>query len=175
MLRLQLLFVVRRDYRGLNINTHDVIVSNLRFRSYPGEGILITGDYNIIIDHCSITDTGDGGLDVNGGTHHITLSWNLYGNCTEVHRCYGKQTSLHHNLYNANNRRQPKIFEAGPEYDFRNNIVEMWTNSGTNIVNSTGGVNIINNVFGPPMPGDGSWPLGFQYDWVEQRLHTRQL
>ena len=42
-------------YRGITINTHDVIVSNLRFRNYPGEGIEVYGDYNIIIDHCSVT------------------------------------------------------------------------------------------------------------------------
>ena len=101
-------------YRGIAINTHDVIVSNLRFRGFPGEGIQIFGDYNIIIDHCSVSGSGDGALDINGGTHDITVQWCLFGDCMEVHRCYGIRASLHHNLYHDNNRRQPKIFEAGP-------------------------------------------------------------
>ena len=148
--------------RTFEINTHDVIVRHIRFRNASVEGIQVWGDYNIIIDHCTITGSGDGALDINGGTHHLVASYCLFADNVEVHRSYGKYTSLHHNLYTYNNRRQPKIFKAGPCYDFRNNVVEYWTNTGTNVSYSTAGVNIINNYYGPPAPGE-AWGDGFYY------------
>ncbi len=145
-------------YRGIEMNTHDVIIRYLRIRNAGGEAVQIFGDYNIIVDHCSLTNCGDGATDVNNGSHHVIVSRNLYGEATEAHRTYGENTSFHHNLYNHCNRRQPKIVcQTGP-FDFRNNVVEYWTNTGTNMV-SAHGVNIINNWYGPPAPGE-SWTAG---------------
>ena len=81
----------------------------------------------------------------------------LIANCTEVHKAHGTRVAVHHNYYTTNNRRQPRVYGGGPYWDFRNNVVEYWTNSGGNILNSTG-VNIINNIFGPPAPAE-SWNL----------------
>ncbi len=141
-------------YRTLTINTHDIIVRHMRFRNSPGENIQVFGDYNLIFDHLSITGSGDGGLDINGGTHHAIVSRNLIADCVEGNRTYGVDTSFHHNLYTYNNRRQPRMYYAGPRFDMRNNVVEYWTNTGTNICNTTAGVNVINNYFGPPAPGE---------------------
>ncbi len=135
------------------INTNDVIVRHLRVRNSPKEGIQVTGDYNIIVDHCSITGSLDGGCDVNGGSHHVVFSRNLVAENVEGHRTYGESTSFHHNLYTDNNRRQPKIVCVTGPFDFRNNVVEYWTNTGTNC-EDTGGINIINNWYGPPAPGE---------------------
>ncbi len=141
-------------YRGMEINTHDVIIRFLRIRNPGGEGIQIFGDYNLVVDHCSVTGSGDGAIDVNGGTHHVVISRNLLGGCEEAHRAYGVDASFHHNLYSYNNRRQPKIYKAGPRFDFRNNVVEYWTNTGTNVQLTTAGINIINNWYGPPAPSE---------------------
>ena len=117
----------------LEVNTHDVIIRHLRFRDSGKEGIQIFGDYNIIVDHCSITGSADGACDVNGGVHHFTFSRNLLADNVECHRSYGNSASFHHNLYTYNNRRQPKIVTGTGPYDFRNNVVEYWTNTGTNV------------------------------------------
>ena len=69
----------------------------------------------------------------------------------EVHKAHGTYVSAHHNLYAWNNRRQPRIFGGGPYWDFRNNIVEFWTNTGTNCVASNT-INIVNNWYGDPSP-----------------------
>lgn len=136
---------------GVGTSSHDVIIKHIRLRNSPKESIQLWGGYNYIVDHVSISGGADGGLDVNGGINHVIFSRSIVANTQEAHRSYGAQTSFHHNLYSWNNRRQPKIFDAGPEYDFRNNLLEYWQNSGTNVVGSNG-VNIINNYWGAVGP-----------------------
>ena len=138
----------------LAINTHDVIVRHLRIRNNDvgREIVQIMGDYRIIIDHCSISGGGDGLLDINGGTYDIIVSRCIFSDGVEAHRSYGRNASLHHNFYYSNNRRQPKIVTQLGPYDFRNNVLEAWTGTGTNIECMTQCahmVNIINNYYGP--------------------------
>ena len=88
--------------------------------------------------------------------------------CVEGHRSYGKYASLHHNFYYGNNRRQPKIVNVEGPYDWRNNVMENWTGTGTN-VEAGHQVNIINNYFGPNTASKASrWDfhveLGFSAD-----------
>jgi len=116
------------NYRTFEIvHSKNAIVRHMRFRNASIEGIQLTGWNNFIIDHCSITGCGDGALDINGEIHHVTVSNCLFADNVEVHRAYGINTSLHHNLYTYNNRRQPKIYLAGPEFDFRNNVVHCFS------------------------------------------------
>ncbi len=157
-------------YRPLTINTHDVIVRHIRCRNAPGENIQIFGDYNLIIDHCSVSNSADGGIDVNGGSHHVIISRNIIAGCVEGDRTYGKYTSYHHNLYTQNNRRQPKIVEGVGPFDFRNNVVEKWTNTGTN-VQVANAINIINNAYGPPGPTE-SWLVALNVDDVCTNIYV---
>ena len=83
-----------------------------------------------------------------------------YRQLREGHRSYGRRASLHHNYYYGNNRRQPKIVNAVGPYDFRNNVLQYWTGTGTN-VEAGHQVNIINNYWGPTSKTCGS---GFNYD-----------
>ncbi len=144
------------SYRCMEVNTHDVIVRHIRTRNAGGECIQIFGDYNLIFDHISISGSGDGGIDINGGCHHVTVSRCIIAECVEGSRSHGVDTSMHHNLWTYNNRRQPRLYYAGPRFDVRNNVIEYWTNTGTNICATTAGCNIINNYYGPPAPTE-SW------------------
>lgn len=140
----------------MGIDTDNVIIRHIRSRNAPLEGFQIWGGSGIIIDHCSISGSGDGAIDINP-SNHVIVSRCLIAECVEVHKAHGTRVSAHHNYYTTNNRRQPRVYEGGPLWDFRNNVVEYWTNSGGNILSSTS-VNIINNIFGPPSPGE-SWDL----------------
>jgi len=144
----------------LGIKANDVIVRHIRSRNAPLEGIQIWSGNRIIIDHCSISGCGDGAIDINPSSD-VVVSRCLIANCTEVHKAHGTRVAVHHNYYTTNNRRQPRVYEGGPYWDFRNNVVEYWTNSGGNILSSTG-VNIINNIFGPPAPGE-AWNLALVF------------
>jgi len=129
----------------------NVIISHVRFRNAGLEDLQIWEGGKIIIDHCSMTGCGDGALDINTG-NHVVVSRCLFGGCTEVHKAHGTYISAHHNLYTWNNRRQPRIFGGGPYWDFRNNVVEFWTNTGTNCLVSDA-INIKNNWYGDPGAG----------------------
>jgi pectate lyase len=144
----------------LGIKADDVIVRHIRSRNAGLEGIQVWSGHRIIIDHCSITGTGDGAIDINPSSD-VVVSRCLIANCVEVHKAHGTRVSVHHNYYTTNNRRMPRVYEGGPYWDFRNNVVEYWTNSGGNILNSTG-VNIISNIFGPPAPSE-SWNLAIVF------------
>ena len=134
----------------MQINGHDMIFRHLRIRHNGStrEIVQCDGDYNLVFDHLSISGGADGLLDINNGTHHIIVSRCIFYDGTEVSRSYGKYASIHHNLYYGNNRRQPKIVNAEGPYDWRNNLVQYWTGTGTN-VEFGHQVNIINNYFGP--------------------------
>ena len=121
----------------------NVIIKHMRFRNAPVQNLQIWEGGKITVDHCSFSGSGDGALDINTANHMI-ISRCIFGGNTEVHKAHGSYISAHHNLYGWNNRRQPRIFGAGPYWDFRNNVMEFWTNSGTNVLVSDA-VNIVNN------------------------------
>jgi len=134
----------------VGISGHDFIVQHIRVRNNGSdrETIQINSDYNLILDHLSVSGSADGAIDINNGVDHITVSNCLIAESVEGHRSYGQYASLHHNLYSYNNRRQPKIVNYAGPYDFRNNVIQYWTGTGTN-VEAGHQVNIINNYFGP--------------------------
>ncbi len=147
---------------GIDVNGDaNIIIKHMRFRNAGLEDLQIWEGGKITIDHCSFSGSGDGALDVNTA-NHLIISRCIFGGCVEVHKAHGTYVSAHHNLYAWNNRRQPRIYGAGPYWDFRNNIVEFWTNSGTNILVSDA-VNIINNWYGDPSPesvcSSGFWSI----------------
>ena len=45
----------------------NIIISHMRFRNAGLEDLQLWGGNKIIIDHCSFSGSGDGGLDINQG------------------------------------------------------------------------------------------------------------
>ena len=132
----------------LAIETHHVVVQHVRFRvgdtSDSRDGIALSapvGDdnYNILIDHCSISWATDGGLDVfeadgapDGIMRDFTFRQNIITETLDPHAYAtviggqagtdgAKDISLIGNLYAHNTTRQPAI-GGGVEGVFVNNV-----------------------------------------------------
>ena len=118
---------------------------------------------NIVFDHCSFTWNGDGALDLNGsdwgaGVNHITINRCLFGGSEELSRSHGHQITWMYNLMTSCNRRQPKIALGGPDYNLQCNYIRKWCNTATHIEAGNGGINVINNYYGPPYPTE-NWKV----------------
>ena len=145
---------------GLDIATHDVVVRHLRIR--PGEAgqpkragedfdaiSTVSGAYDVIVDHCSLTWATDENLSASGTrfgganatewrdttSHRITFSNNLIaeGLANATHRKgeHSKGSLIHdnardilivRNLYAHNNERNP-LFKGGTEGVVVNNLI----------------------------------------------------
>ncbi len=155
----------------LEINASNVIVRGLRIRNAINDGIHIAAKPGrsigrIVVDHCSITNSGDGGIDVTGAdgalVRDVTLSWNyLAGNgsaCTTKGWCGGgslvkygvTRLSAHGNFWDKNLRRNPSIdgaaVDGGTLADVRGNVVRGYVENGTQLRNGARG-NVVGNFF----------------------------
>ena len=147
--------------QGLYIrNSHDIIVTHLRIRDSVADGITLWDDsYNVVLDHCSVTNSGDGNVDITENTTNVTVSWCLLGDTRSdalTRKTKGllianftkppvTQVSMHHNLFINEHQRSPQISTAGL-FDVRNNVIRNWGEYGMRLRNGAWG-NIINNVF----------------------------
>jgi pectate lyase len=161
-------------------STHDIIINNLRIDGGgSGEDIFaLTGwsrpVYNVIADHCTFTNSGDGCLDMAGDVHNVTMSWNLIHNSdlgtllsySSIDPTWSrKDISIHHNVWAKNGERQPRLYRDCDTIDVVNNVVYGWDYIGgmrisyvESVVNPS--ANIENNVI-------HLWANGF-YDLPEQ-------
>ncbi len=123
------------------IAVHDIIINNIRA---VGDGIKIeTKDiweldgssgapiYNIILDHLTMTASGDGSVDMYGDVYNVTLSNSLLtDNLLSQH--YSESSTardgitVYRNVYARNNERQPKIRYQTTRVDFVNNVIYGW-------------------------------------------------
>ncbi|MBN1391311.1 MAG: right-handed parallel beta-helix repeat-containing protein [Sedimentisphaerales bacterium] len=152
------------------VEANNVIVRHIRVRNASKQGIRISDNRDIIIDRCSITGSAENAIDINESAQHIVVSRCLFGGNAGCHNVAGQYISLHHNLYAWNNSSQPEIVTQSGPVDFRNNIVEYWTNSGTSIVDANS-VNVAGNYYGPPAPGVG-WDAGFDIEPNSVNIYT---
>ncbi len=61
---------------GLKISGYNnLIIRNLTIKGSGDDGITLQNTRNIWIDHCSIVDTADGGIDITHASDWITISW----------------------------------------------------------------------------------------------------
>ncbi|MBP1690244.1 MAG: hypothetical protein H6Q34_817 [Deltaproteobacteria bacterium] len=154
----------------LEIASTNVIVRGLRIRNAVNDGIQIAANRGasiarLIVDHCSITNSGDGGIDVTGHdgaiVSDVTLSWNyLAGNGGPCSKgwCGGgslvkygvTRISAHANLWDKNLRRNPSIdgglVNDGTLADIRGNVVRGYVESGTQLRDGARG-NVVGNFF----------------------------
>ncbi|MEI9910424.1 MAG: hypothetical protein WDO71_12605 [Bacteroidota bacterium] len=125
---------------------HDIIVKNIRVRNAVNDGINVVGGYNMVFDHVSVADCGDGNLDITDGAHDITVQYSVFGHSGNGAMLIAypgtKDISLHHNLFNSTGagvgERNPLVHNAinfVPNIisylmaDYTNNIVWNWGNT----------------------------------------------
>ena len=141
-------------------NSHDIIVTHIRVRDSVSDGITLwDGSYNVVIDHCSVTNSGDGNIDITEDTSNVTVSWSIIGDTradwfslktkgmliANFNKPPVSNISLHHNLFINEFQRSPQISTAGL-FDVRNNVIRDWGAYGIRIREGAWG-NIVNNVF----------------------------
>jgi pectate lyase len=181
------------DQRGFVIGgTHDIIVRHLRFQGlYPNgapggtsgtDFLVIDGDTNpdriaqrIVIDHVTILNATDSGLDIWGEVSDVTVSWCLIAQSfhpstvSHVGTPFQKRRriSMHHNVFARNGERNPQLRADVADFDYVNNIVYAWGHGlahgyGIRVRNDRNepkvNANFVNNYFlpGPVAPG---WAL----------------
>jgi subtilase family serine protease len=117
---------------------HDVIVRGLRVRDAPLDGIQVAnGAYNVVIDHVSVSGSGDGNIDITEDSHDVTVSWSILASPASEKNMLIKynasRISLHHNLFFDSTQRNPIVStdDAGTPaidttVDIRNNVVWSW-------------------------------------------------
>lgn len=144
------------------LQAHDVIVRGLRIRNAKKDGIWITdGSYNIVVDHVSISGSGDGNLDITrDGTRDITISWCILAEPAGEQKNMllafrSSRITLHHNLFTASSQRNPQqtyddtfgTIAPDTTLDMRNNLIWDWgKNYGTRIRYGAK-ANVVNNYY----------------------------
>ncbi len=156
--------------RGIDVDTHDVVIRHLRVR--PGDvlgaetdAISVGGSsYNVVVDHCSASWGVDENLSPSGSIRDVTVSWCIIseGLNRSVHHKgnhgYGSLVraiggvSLHHNLWAHNNGRNPRMGDnygklPSPLLDIRNNVI--YNYRGLSMVGEWLNVNYIGNYLRP--------------------------
>jgi len=167
--------------------THDIIVRYLRFvglyqRGAPAgpnntDFMQIDGDsgpdhwaHNIVVDHVSVLNATDSGMDIWGQVSDVTVSWCLIANsfhpCTVSHYPapfqQRRRISMHHNVWARNDERNPQLRADVADFDYVNNVIYDWGHwtgygYGIRIKNDPGephvSGNFVNNYF-KPVHGD---------------------
>ncbi len=114
----------------------NVILQGLRIRGALDDGIQINSSTNVVIDHCSVSGAGDGNIDITGAaceeSRNVTVSWNIFADTWKQSLVRYKGTTgvtFHHNIFYNSGLRLPSLHEG--IFDFRNNLLWQWGNSGT--------------------------------------------
>ena len=163
---------------GLNIwDVHDVIVRGLRIRDAglkPGKtsadciGVYGPGAFNIVIDHVSIYNCGDGGIDISSGPKNITIQWSivstgkmaLWGSTSSSPRTDTDRVSMHHTMLicgpdtiseGVGCDREPLVRASGyaVSVDLRNNIFQGWIRDNATKIEPAARVNVVGNAYVP--------------------------
>lgn len=165
--------------------THDLILRHLRFLGLyqrgvdePGANntafIALDGDagpdhhlQNIVVDHVTVLNASDAGLDIWGEVSDVTVSWCFIANSfhpstvshiPEPGQPYQKRRriSMHHNVWAHNDERNPQLRADVADFDYVNNIIYAWGywtgfGYGVRVRNEPGepkvSANIVNNCF----------------------------
>ena len=121
--------------RGIEIATHDVIIRHVRIRPAAEDSspdcISMRNARNVIIDHCSLSWSGDELCSATRQSSDITVQWCILAepldrrHHAEPVSISGSRISFHHNLIAHGNRANPVVSGPGP-IDFRNNLIYNW-------------------------------------------------
>ena len=120
---------------------HDVIVNNIR--AIGQGGAVETNDlweldgssgapiYNVVLDHLTMSKSGDGNVDIYGNVHDITLSNSLIMDSIQGHHfsqsgALRERISIYKNVYARLNERQPRIRYDTRQLDYVGNVIYGW-------------------------------------------------
>ena len=183
---------------GLRINTHDVIVRHLRIRVGENKGpgdlkrtmgeqthALDVNAMNIIVDHCEIAYANDQVMNFYGSENRqaSTVQWSyIYGAPSHSTHEKGNHSmsmagngwgfvSFHHNLIAHGERRNPRLDML--TFDYRNNILYNYKNTGYGSNNDYLRLNYIGNTLkpGPNTPNTARCAFGEETaysQWYEE-------
>ncbi len=142
---------------------HDIIVRGLRIRDAFQDGIWVTdAAYNVVIDHVSVHNSGDGNLDITReGTRDITVSWSILAEPAGEEKnmlLAFKQSriTLHHNLFIDSAQRSPQVTyddsaeraqDTDTTLDMRNNLVWNWRGGYGSRIRYGGQANVVDNFY----------------------------
>jgi pectate lyase len=164
--------------------THDIILRHLRFLGLYLRGadsggndspfIALDGDWDpdyylhdVVIDHVTVLNATDAGMDIWGEVSDVTVSWCLIANSFHPSTLSfipdpgepfqkRRRISMHHNVWARNDERNPQLRADDADIDYVNNVIYAWgywtgRGYGVRIRNEPGEpqvhANIINNYF----------------------------
>lgn len=139
------------------INADNIILRFLRFRlGTQGSALTAKNRHDIIIDHCSISWSGDENVSLYNN-RRLTMQWSIISeslnNSGYGATLGGYSASYHHNLFASNNTNNPSFYKSQhttlmdlETVDFRNNVLYNWGVSSINGA-ASGTYNLVNNYF----------------------------
>lgn len=155
---------------------HHIILIGVKVTNCTGDGINATdGAHDIVFDHCTVYDSGDGNLDIAAVTgKNFTVQWCFIGRgkagWSGASLGTSKNMSFHHNLISPEGKgvgeRCPLVHAAysgvgAPNADIRNNLINNWVREGGGgsfgiCVNYGATANVVNNyLVSKANPNDG--------------------
>ena len=155
--------LIMRGNVGLPSNqfpVNDIIVRGLRIRGGSFDGIQIAnGAHHIVIDHVSVTNTGDGLIDITEHAHDVTVSWSILagGAKAMLVKYNAYNVTLHHNLWVDTRNRNPTVAvddigtpATAITADIRNNVVWNWVDGVGTSIHHGAWANVVNNFYASP-------------------------
>ncbi len=167
------------------IDCENVILEGLRVRNHQtgDDSIQINSCRNVVVDHCSLSEAGDGNLDITGFSYgpsqDITVSYCILADTWKQSLIkYGGTTriTLHHNLFYNGGGRLPSMHEG--IFDFKNNVIWQWASYGTTLLFGAK-ANIVNNWYEIPSDNTRGHAAIWYYDadskaWIEGNVLPAQ-
>jgi hypothetical protein len=155
-------------------DTHDIVVRGLRIRdagkSFGGKsstdcvGLNGPGVFNVVLDHLSIANCADGGIDISSGPRDITIQWSivstgkamLWGSTSSSPSRATTRISMHHTMLICGPEpggcdRFPLIRASGAPViaDLRRNVFAGWVRSNGTKIEPAARVNVVGNAYIP--------------------------
>lgn len=154
------------DDEAIRIETHDVVVRHLRVRPGPtsspaccsGGITLLHGARDVVLDHTSVSWGVDENIGSGDGAHDYTIQWSVIAQALDdstheegphsmgVHigsytrdfpASAAHSVTLHHNLLAHNDRRNPKLTNAGRDV-LVNNVIYNWRDAAIHAGDDSG-------------------------------------
>lgn len=162
------------------IDCNNIILQGLRVRMHQSgdDCIQINSCENVMIDHCSVSEAGDGNIDITGWSYgaskNITVSWCILADTWKQSLVkYNGTTNItfHHNLYYNSGIRTPHVSEG--IFDFRNNVIWQWGSTATALAKEAM-MNIISNYYKEGTPERGRHAIFYRdldsRAWIEGNI-----